>query len=49
MKRSEAEKHLEFIKKYCRENGIWFDESKVNRPKLGKIRLEIDMKVDSDD
>ena len=49
MKNSEAEKHRAHIEEYCKKHGIWFEEQKNYRPKLGMVEMRLYIKVDSDD
>lgn len=43
-------KAIEFqnkLSKICEESGVWFLTTHENRPRLGKIKIEISIKVDS--
>jgi len=49
MQASKAQGIKEQIIALCEGDGIWFDINEQNRPKLGKIIIEISIKVDNDE
>lgn len=46
MTKNEAILFINEIEKTCQEKGIWFCLTQEHRPLLGKIKIEISIKVD---
>jgi len=49
MTKPEALNFKDKIKSLCQKEGIWHHVTEENRPKLGKIIIEISIKVDNDE
>ena len=46
MIKKDAENYISKLKRELEENGIWYEETRENRPKLGKINITISIKIE---
>ncbi len=45
MTQEKAEKHINFLKKYCKENGLWSKDYAVCNPVTSEMGITITVKV----
>lgn len=46
MKKQDAIAFQEHIEQECRKKGVWVEVRRENRPKLGKIVIIVNIKID---
>jgi len=48
MTKTQAIKIQEMIESLCKREKVWYEVTKENRPNLGKIKIELSIKVDGE-